>query len=311
MPVAEHKRVQSNSLYPQHGGVMTSMHKVYCKVVLSSTSALSTKLPTKQQFWANTCRQRRQRFCFVDLYNSVLFWKRKDTFTKQNIYKISLQKGLNVCEKRCQASAAACLTLSLSLFTRPVPMIHRVLTQSLDFGLNITAFISWPLFCRQLSPSGWNLTRHVDKEICPRRQHYCKVILVDIDTKMLIVNFFFGGGGTNGTLCALPSRLSNIWQRQLVPLNCPPYPGPLVVVVAGVALFPPPSVAGGGGGGSSSSSCSPQHPPTSGCWTHPGRLWHSSSKIVMWQSYCSSVSFIWEEAHFSSPLHQHAEKNVQ
>ena len=28
------------------------------------------------------------------------------------------------------------------------------------FGWNITAFISWPLFCRQMSPSGWNLTRH-------------------------------------------------------------------------------------------------------------------------------------------------------
>ena len=50
------------------------------------------------------------------------------------------------------------------LFTRPVPMIHRV-TQSLDFGRNITAFIFWPLFFRQLSPSGWNLIRHVDKDI--------------------------------------------------------------------------------------------------------------------------------------------------
>ena len=27
VPVADHKRVQSNGLYPQHGGVMTSMHK--------------------------------------------------------------------------------------------------------------------------------------------------------------------------------------------------------------------------------------------------------------------------------------------
>ena len=42
-------------------------------------------------------------------------------------------------------------------------MIHRV-TQSLDFGQNITAFISWPLFCQELSPLGWNLTRHVDKK---------------------------------------------------------------------------------------------------------------------------------------------------
>ena len=28
VPVADHKRVQSNGLYPQHGGAMTSMHKV-------------------------------------------------------------------------------------------------------------------------------------------------------------------------------------------------------------------------------------------------------------------------------------------
>ena len=32
--------------------------------------------------------------------NSVLFWKREDTYKKQNIDKISLQKGLTVCEKR-------------------------------------------------------------------------------------------------------------------------------------------------------------------------------------------------------------------
>ena len=29
VPVADHKRVQSNGLYPQHGGMMMSMHKVY------------------------------------------------------------------------------------------------------------------------------------------------------------------------------------------------------------------------------------------------------------------------------------------
>ena len=29
MPGADHKRVQGNSLYPQHGAAMTSMHKVY------------------------------------------------------------------------------------------------------------------------------------------------------------------------------------------------------------------------------------------------------------------------------------------
>ena len=64
-------------------------------LVLSSPSALSTKLATKQQLLENmTCRQR--LFC---QHNNVLFKKRKDTFEKQNIDKISLQKGLTVCEK--------------------------------------------------------------------------------------------------------------------------------------------------------------------------------------------------------------------
>ena len=106
-------------------------------LVLSSTSVLSTKLATKQQFWENmTCRQ---RFCYVDMIN-VLFWKRKDTFKNQNIVKNKPSKRLDCLQKaRCQASAAACLTLSPPLFTQPVPMIRRV-TQSLDFGQNVTAF---------------------------------------------------------------------------------------------------------------------------------------------------------------------------
>ena len=109
-------------------------------------------------------------FCW---HNGVhVCWKRKDTFKTQNIYKISLQKGLTVCENRCQASAVACLTLSPSLFTWPVAMIHRI-TRSLDFGRNITAFISWPLFCRQLSLPGWNLTWHVDKDDSTMR-HWTK-----------------------------------------------------------------------------------------------------------------------------------------
>ena len=29
VPVVDHKRVQSNGLNPQHGGAMTSMHKIY------------------------------------------------------------------------------------------------------------------------------------------------------------------------------------------------------------------------------------------------------------------------------------------
>ena len=74
--------------------------------------------------------------------HNVLFKKRKDRFKKQNTDKISLQKGLTAGEKRCKASAAACLTLSLPvLFAWPILMIHRI-TRSLDFGQNITAFIS-------------------------------------------------------------------------------------------------------------------------------------------------------------------------
>ena len=29
VPAADHKRVQGNGFYPQHGGAMTSIHKVY------------------------------------------------------------------------------------------------------------------------------------------------------------------------------------------------------------------------------------------------------------------------------------------
>ena len=64
---------------------------------------------------------------------------------------------------------------------------------NLDFGRNITAFITWPLFCRQLSPSGWNLTRHVNKEICPQRRHYLK------DTK----HTSFSGKNTD---CTFPDQ---------------------------------------------------------------------------------------------------------
>ena len=83
--------------------------------------------------------------------NNVPFRKRNYSLKKQNIDKISLQHGLTTCEKRCKwSSAAACLMLSQPLFTRPVPMIHRV-NRSLDFGWNITMFISWSLFCRNVA----------------------------------------------------------------------------------------------------------------------------------------------------------------
>ena len=51
----------------------------------------------------------------------------------------------------------------------------------LDFGQNITAFISWPLFCRQLSLSGWTLTRHVDIEIYT---YTCTIYIIRICTSM-------------------------------------------------------------------------------------------------------------------------------
>ena len=85
--------------------------------------------------------------------------------------KISLQKGLTVCEKRAvkQVQWHAWHSASHCLPAWPFPMIHRV-TQSLDW----TSLHLFPDHCfvDKLSTSGWNLTRHVDKEICPRRQHY-------------------------------------------------------------------------------------------------------------------------------------------
>ena len=97
-------------------------------------------------------------------------------------------KRLDCLRKVLQVSAAACLMLRQPLFTRPVPMIHHV-NRSLDFGWNITAFISWPLFCRQMWPSGWNLTRHVDREICPRRQHYSAVVSAFSQSASLSIRF--------------------------------------------------------------------------------------------------------------------------
>ena len=57
----------------------------------------SIKLPTKQTVLRKCDMSTKNLFC---RHNNVLFWKRKDTFNKQNIDKISLQKGLTVCEKR-------------------------------------------------------------------------------------------------------------------------------------------------------------------------------------------------------------------
>ena len=124
-------------------------------------------------------------FC---LHNNVLLLKRKDTFKKQNIDKISLQKVWLFAESALSSECSACLMLSPPLFIRPVPMFHCVLNLKLDFGRNITAFISWPLFCQKLSPSAWTLTRHVDKEICPRRQHYhyCTSILNSQEESLML-----------------------------------------------------------------------------------------------------------------------------
>ena len=65
---------------------------------MSSTSTLSTKLATKQQFWEDTtCRQ---RFCFVDIHVIMYYFeKERIHLKKRNIDKISHQKGLTVCEK--------------------------------------------------------------------------------------------------------------------------------------------------------------------------------------------------------------------
>ena len=51
-------------------------------LVLSSTRALSTKLATEQQFWENTTHV--DKILFLR-QNNVLFWKKEDSFKKQNI----------------------------------------------------------------------------------------------------------------------------------------------------------------------------------------------------------------------------------
>ena len=87
-------------------------------------------------------------------HNNVLFWKRKDTFKKQYIYsvKISLQKGLAVCEKhafkRLQQHACA-------QPTTVYPASLNDPSRRLKFGFwsERHCIISWPLFCWRLSPS--------------------------------------------------------------------------------------------------------------------------------------------------------------
>ena len=107
-------------------------------------------------------------------HNNVLFWKRKDTFKKQNIDKISLRKGLTVAKSVLSSECSAMLNAQpVTVYpASPRSPDDPSRNSKLDFVWNVTAFIFWPLFCRQLSPSRWTWTRHVDKEICPRRRHY-------------------------------------------------------------------------------------------------------------------------------------------
>ena len=118
-----------NLIYPFHDRVWFFFAVL---LVLSSTSVLSTKLVTKQQFWENTtCRQ---RFCFGDM---IIFWKGKDTFKKQKKSKNRPSNRLDWLQKAyCQASVAACLTLSPPLFSYPAsPDDPDCVTRSL--GRNI------------------------------------------------------------------------------------------------------------------------------------------------------------------------------
>ena len=111
---------------------------------LSFTSAVVDKCFCWQN-WRQTSNFEKMRHADKDCFGNIIMY----CFVKEKIHKkkikkkrvkLSLQKGLTVCERlHCQASAAACLTLSPPLFTQPVPMIHRV-TRSLDFGRNILHF---------------------------------------------------------------------------------------------------------------------------------------------------------------------------
>ena len=86
--------------------------------MLSSTSALSTKLATKQQFWENmTCWH-------------VLFWKRKDSFKKQNIDKISLQKGLTIAK----SAASECSSMRDAQPAAVYPATPDDPSRNLKFG---------------------------------------------------------------------------------------------------------------------------------------------------------------------------------
>ena len=81
-------------------------------------------------------------FCW---HYNVLFEKERIPL-KTKYSKNKLSKRLDYLWKACcLAGAVACLRLSPPLFTWPVRMIH---------------------------PVTWNLTRHVDREICPGWQHY-------------------------------------------------------------------------------------------------------------------------------------------
>ena len=106
------------------------------QLMLSSTSGLSTKLATKQQFCENmTCRQ---RFCFVDI---MMYYFEKEMIHLKNKIQIKSSKRLDCLRKVCcQASAAACLTLSPPLFTRPGPMIHCVTRSWILVGTSLHLF---------------------------------------------------------------------------------------------------------------------------------------------------------------------------
>ena len=74
-------------------------------------------------------------------HNNVLFKKRKDTLKKQNIDKRSLQKGLTVCESTLSSECSGMLDAQPATVypASPDDPSHN---SKLDFGRNITAFIS-------------------------------------------------------------------------------------------------------------------------------------------------------------------------
>ena len=102
--------------------------------MLLSTSALSTKLVTKQQFWENTTGRQRL-FC---RHNNVLFWKRKDTL-KNKIQSTLTKSNSHKSNNRLSRRSFQVLFSLYSIVFNPSLLITQ--SQSYFFSPNRFDFI--------------------------------------------------------------------------------------------------------------------------------------------------------------------------